>query len=56
MLGITLFGGYEGIDYSEGKLDRRWITQPYGEGDANIFQWDFEKGEQDWTMKRYILT
>jgi hypothetical protein len=55
ILGITLFGGYEGIDYSEGKLEERWLVEPYGCGEANQFAWDFENGQQDWTMKRYIL-
>jgi WD40 repeat protein len=52
-LGTTLYGGYEGIDYSEGKLDERWLSQPTGEDDANVFAWNFQNGEQDWTMKRY---
>ena len=55
ILGMTLFGGYEGIDYSEGDLDKRWLIEPYGCGDANKFAWNYENGEQDWTMKRYPL-
>ena len=54
ILGTTLFGGYEGIDYSGGKLDERWLVEPYGCGQANQFAWDFENGEYDWTMKRYL--
>ena len=53
ILGTTLFGGYEGVDYSEGQLDERWLVEPYGCGRANQFEWDFENGQQDWTMKRY---
>jgi len=52
-LGPTLYGGYEGIDYSAGKLDERWLSQPCGGEDANVFAWDFERGQEDWTMKRY---
>src|SRR5436309_1876766 len=53
LLGTTVFGGYEGIDYSDGKLDKRWITQPCGGEGNNVFAWDFENGHQDWTLKRY---
>jgi hypothetical protein len=53
MLGTTVYGGYEGIDYSNGKLDQRWKSQPNGDEDANVFRWKFENSEQDWTMKRY---
>lgn len=51
-LGTTLFGGYEGVDYSQGKLDERWITQPNGRDDGGRFAWAFESGEYDWAMKR----
>ena len=54
MLGTTMFGGYEGIDYSDGRLDERWVTQPTGDQkNGNIFQWKFEDGQYDWTMTRY---
>jgi hypothetical protein len=53
MLGLTLFGGYEGIDYSEGDLEDRWLTEPYGCGEANQFCWNYKNGCEDWTMKRY---
>ena len=52
MLGTTVYGGYEGIDYSQGRLNKRWLTQPFGQGNANRFAWNFENGSQDWTMKR----
>ena len=55
ILGLTLFGGYEGIDYSEGHLDERWLVEPYGCGEANEFAWEYDNGEQDWTMKRFVL-
>jgi hypothetical protein len=55
-LGPTLYGGYEGIDYSAGKLDERWISQPCGGEEANVFEWDFENGQEDWTLKRYPTT
>ena len=55
ILGLTLFGGYEGIDYSEGHLDERWLVEPYGCGRANEFAWEYDNGEQDWTMKRFVL-
>ena len=55
ILGLTLFGGYEGIDYSEGCLDERWLVEPYGCGEANEFAWKYGNGEQDWTMKRFVL-
>ena len=55
ILGTTAYGGYEGIDYSNGKLDHRWLSQPHGDDNANVFIWKFENGEQDWTMKRYIF-
>ena len=65
-LGTTCYGGYEGIDYSAGRLDDRWLSQPFGvqfrnDGEvrddvsANVFAWDYENGEHDWTMKRYSL-
>ena len=53
-LGITTYGGYEGIDYSEGKLDDRWLTQPYSDTDANLFAWDYANGEEDFVLKRYL--
>jgi hypothetical protein len=56
ILGTTLFGGYEGVDYSEGKLNARWVTQPFAAHNANLFAWKYEKGQHDWTMKRYFLT
>jgi len=52
MLGVTLFGGYDGIDYTEGDLDERWLVEPYGCGKANQFAWNYGNGSQDWTMKR----
>ena len=51
-LGTTLYGGYEGIDYSMGNLDERWLSQPCGGEKANVFAWDFKNGEEDWTMRR----
>ena len=51
-LGTTLFGGYEGIDYSAGNLHERWVSQPNGEHDANLFRWDSDRGKDDWVMKR----
>jgi hypothetical protein len=54
-LGTTVFGGYEGIDYSEGKMDERWLTQPHGKTNGNEFAWHFDYGKYDWTMKRYAL-
>ena len=57
MLGVTEFGGYEGIDYSEGRLDERWETQPTGDQKSgNIFKWKFEDRLYDWTMIRYANT
>ena len=56
MLGTTMFGGYEGIDYSDGRLDERWLTQPTGDQkNGNLFKWKFEDGQYDWTMTRYNL-
>jgi hypothetical protein len=54
ILGLTLFGGYEGVDYSEGNLDERWLVEPYGCGDANEFAWEYDNGKHDWTMKRFV--
>ena len=54
-LGTTAYGGYEGIDYSEGRLNERWLSQPSGNTTSNTFAFDFANGEEDWTMKRYLL-
>jgi hypothetical protein len=53
-LGTTTYGGYDRIDYFEGGLEERWFSQPSGRFGANLFEWDFANGEQDWTMKRYL--
>jgi len=52
-LGITKYGGYSGIDYSEGELNKRWLTQPNNVDDGNIFDFRFENGKHDWTLQRY---
>jgi len=54
-LGTTVCGGYDGIDYSEGRMEERWLTQPFGEAPGNKFQWEFQDGAEDWTMKRFFL-
>jgi hypothetical protein len=53
-LGTTMCGGYVGIDYSEGKLEDRWLSRPCGWPSTNRFAWNFTNGEHDWTMKRYV--
>jgi len=52
-LGATKYGGYKGIDYSEGALNKRWLTQPSNVDDGNIFNFHFEKGKHDWALQRY---
>jgi hypothetical protein len=55
MLGTTVCGGYDGVDYSEGRVDERWESQPYGYQlpNGNRFTWAFAEGTLDWVMKRY---
>jgi hypothetical protein len=53
-LGMTVCGGYVEIDYSEGKLEDRWLSRPSGWPSSNRCAWNFANGEHDWTMKRYV--
>jgi hypothetical protein len=53
-LGVTLFGGYQGIDYSEGNMYSRWVSQPLGTSTDNVFAWNFDDQRHDWTLRRYL--
>lgn len=52
MLGLTVYGGYEMIDYSEGRLLEKWKNQRNGRNHGGVFNWNFSPGVDDYIMKR----
>jgi hypothetical protein len=54
-LGMTERGGYRsaGIDYSEGEMNKRWLTTLSRRKDSAKFLFKYKSGKHDWALQRY---